>query len=286
MIISEVRRLSPVDRLIYWIQERETIRLVREAGQSPPWTDDVILQTYRFTNVRRMDDRVSRWLLDNWYKPNWGHQNMVLAICMARFLNLPDSLAAVGFPFSYRVEYIKEVLRERAREGVKNFNGAYMVRGNDGEDKIASVFDHYIAPLAASKTRLQVEQDSMQVTWSHLTPYYGFGSFMAGQVVADLRWAWPGKWRDRNDWAPMGPGSKRGMNRLQGRPADAPLGQEKFLRELREMMELCRDRLSASITDRLEAIDYQNCLCEYDKHSRVLFGEGRPKQLYRSKPWA
>jgi hypothetical protein len=41
-----------------------------------------------------------------------------------------------------------------------------------------------------------------------------------------------------------------------------------------------RKHLPMSITKRLEAIDWQNCCCEYDKYSRTLFGEGRPKQRY------
>jgi len=34
-----------------------------------------------------------------------------------------------------------------------------------------------------------------------------------------------------------------------------------------------------TICDRLEAIDYQNCLCEFDKYERALQG-GRPKRNY------
>lgn len=52
--------MRPYERLCYWVAEREQIRNRNEAGQSAPWTADPILETYRFTNVRRRDDRVSR----------------------------------------------------------------------------------------------------------------------------------------------------------------------------------------------------------------------------------
>ena len=103
---------------------------------------------------------------------------------------------------------------------------------------------------------------------------------MAGQVVADLRCAIKGDWKDKCEWAPMGPGSKRGMNRLRSRPVNQPLSQEQFLGELRSLILLCSSKLPVVIHRRMEAIDFQNCLCEYDKYSRTLEGTGRPKQLY------
>jgi len=46
MKIQDVAKLSPQERLVYWIREREAIRLKKEAGQPRPWTDDEILDTY------------------------------------------------------------------------------------------------------------------------------------------------------------------------------------------------------------------------------------------------
>ena len=44
MNIKDVVKLSPLDRLLYWIKERESIRLKKEAGEPKPWTDDEILR--------------------------------------------------------------------------------------------------------------------------------------------------------------------------------------------------------------------------------------------------
>src|SRR5262245_50253718 len=52
--------------LLDFIQEREAIRCRRAAGAAPPWTADPTLQTWSFTNVRREDDRVTRWVATNW----------------------------------------------------------------------------------------------------------------------------------------------------------------------------------------------------------------------------
>ena len=278
MKISEVKKLSPMERLLYWIQERESVRLKKEAGKPKPWTDDEILQKFRFCNVRRMDDRVSRWLLENWYKPNFDHPNMLIACALARHFNNPTSLGAIGFPKTWQPAKIKRTIRELKSSGQRVFNAAYRVCGKEGDDLIESVVDYTIQPLVDDPPA--IDCNSMKSTWEAVVPCHYFGSFMAGQLVADLCWGLKGNWRDRNIWACAGPGSKRGLNRLLGRALQQPLKQDEFLKHLQWMISVCRRELPKAISARLEAHDYQNCLCEYDKFNRVLFGEGRHKQLY------
>lgn len=290
MKIEHVRRLKTLlDVLTYFIQERESIRRKRALGLPPPWTDDEILGKYRFTNVRRMDDRVSLWLLNNWYRPFKDHPNMLAAVALARFVNRPESLSAItSYVFTTKGPpkwgWIKDALREIRNRGETIFNAAYMVRGNNGIDKIESVVDFNVLSLyETSKGVGLIHSNSMEQTHGLISSQFGFGSFMAGQVVADLRWAWTGKWKDKKKWAPIGPGSRRGMNRIQGRDPDAPLNQEQFQTELREMMARLQSTLPRDLTRRLEAMDYQNWLCELSKYLRALTGQGKPKQLYRAR---
>lgn len=279
MLIELVKNLSPFNRLAYWIQERERIRTLKESGLSKPWTDDVILQSYRFCNVRRMDDKVSQWLLRNWYGPNKDHPNMLIAACLARFFNLPNTLDLIGFPTKYRPSVIKSKLRKLQASGATLYNNAYMVRGNDGVDKIATVVDFTIEPIRKLAKSI-IDIDSMELTWLNLKEYHGFGSFMAGQIVADLRHAMNGDWSDRYVWAAPGPGSMRGLNRLLGNELNKTWRNLEFNYELGKLCRELKYVLSGNIPPRLEAIDYQNCLCELDKYCRVLFNEGKPKQRY------
>lgn len=277
----DVAKLEPFDRFLYWIKERESTRKLKTEGKPKPWTDDEILLKYRFCNVRRMDDVVSQWLLKNWYQPNFNHPNMLFAVVLARFLNLPSSLECVGFPLRWskeRIKRIKDLLRTKKQGGETIFNSAYMVRGNDGEDKLASVIDYIIQPLIANPPTL--DTGSMQRCWVSIECRYGFGSFMAGQVVADLRWALSGTWNDRREWAPAGPGSQRGLNRLLGRPVKQPIKQDQFLEELQALIQECKTQIPLGLSRKMEAIDWQNCCCEYDKYCRTLNNEGRPKRLY------
>lgn len=283
MIISLVKKIKDlIDRLSYWITEREKVRKLKEAGEPKPWTNDEILQNYRFCNVRRMDDTVSKWLYENWYKPNINHKNIVLAASVGRFFNLPEVLELVGFPDVWEPKKVKKLLWERAYNGDPVFNSAYIICGKKGEAKIDTVIDGLL-PL--SKGAVWPDTSSMEKTWEMFGGIRGFGSFMAGQVVADLRWAMSGRWEDKNTWAPIGPGSRRGLSYLlSGDPYKLDFTQEEFVRNLNMVMKRAKNSLPVEITSRLEAMDYQNCLCELFKYVRTLDGTGSPpKRRYNGR---
>lgn len=278
MLVKDVKNLSPIDRLIYWIRERESIRLKKEAGEPRPWTDDEILQTYKFCNVRRADDRVSRWLITNWYEPYFDHPNMVVAATLARQLNNPSSLEEIGFPKIWDPKKVERILNNRTARGLKNFSPAYMITGTLGGTKVQQIVQKVVTPI--SRSRPGINRSSMEESCQVLIPYAGFSTFIAGQVVSDLRWGLKGKWEDRLTWAPVGPGSRRGLNIVLGREASSPMKQEEFTFHFQSLIEGLKSELPSSLTDRLEAIDYQNCLCEIYKYTKTINGEGRPKQLY------
>lgn len=277
--------MTPFERLVYWITTRESIRQKKELGLPKPWTHDPILRDYRFCNVVRMEDKVSQWLLKNWYKPYRNHPNMLVACTLARHFNRPESLDEItGFVFREGVSElgaIRNRMRALKAAGYTIFNGAYMVRGIGTTDKTEMVVDNVARPLLDNPPT--IDCSSMQAAVEALLPYWGFSSFMAGQVVADLRWAMQGAWKDRLTWAPIGPGSKRGMNRLLGNDKDKPMDQKVFLIELQKLMSKLQSVLPTELTKRMEAIDYQNCLCEFDKFTRALTGEGKPKQRYQGE---
>jgi hypothetical protein len=226
-----------------------------------------------------MDDRVSRWLQENWYGPHFGHSNMLLACTLARHYNRPATLEAIGYPKRWEPARVKQVVARLARQGPV-FNAAYIISGTLGSPKELQVVDKVVNALY--RVPPQVNPDSMEQTAEALLTYNGFGSFIAGQVVADLRWARPGRWLDRLTWAPAGPGSKRGLNRVYGRDPDTAVSPTRWEDEFADLVGQLRTELPGGLVDRLEGIDYQNCLCEFGKYERARLGEGRPKQIYRA----
>jgi hypothetical protein len=279
--LAAKKLLTPFDRLVYWIRERESIRLKKEAGQPKPWTEDPLLREYRYCNVRRMDDRVSQWLLNNWYKPNFGHPRMLGACALARHFNLPEALCEITkFVFGrWDPPKIKATIRGLKAKGKTVFNGAYMVRGIGEIDKTEMVVARVVQPLIDNPPKLNT--DSMQQCVESLLPYWGFSDFMSGQVIADYRWAVAGNWKDRNSWAPIGPGSLKGMNYLMGRRATQPLTQGQFIIELKEVRSKLVSKLPRSITNRLEMMDYQNVMCEYRAYHQAIEGIKLPKRRYK-----
>ena len=59
------KRQEVYDLYWYFAFERQNIFWKKLKGEDAPWTDDVILQTYKFCNSYRVNDRVSQYLLKN-----------------------------------------------------------------------------------------------------------------------------------------------------------------------------------------------------------------------------
>jgi hypothetical protein len=110
---------------------------------------------------------------------------------------------------------------------------------------------------------------------------YGFGTFMSGQVIADLKFG--SVLRNVPDWktfAISGPGSVRGLTRIYGLPLAVKWrgGEDDWHNKLLEV----RKVITPSLPKALRGLDAQNVehgLCELDKWCRVQEG-GRPKQTF------
>ena len=97
--------------LIDFANEREAIRRRKEMGLQV-LTDNEILRKYRFCNVRRRDDRVTAWLLKNYYTNNIG--DVWFKALIARLINWPPTL-------KYLLE--KDAIPHRVEE----FEGNYFI---------------------------------------------------------------------------------------------------------------------------------------------------------------
>ena len=283
MDTSQLELVAKNQELFFcWIKERESIRQKKEAGMPKPWTTDPILQNYKFCNVRREDDTVTRWIKNNWRDPCRGHPNMWFAMVVARLFNWPPTLDLIGFPLS-DFNDIKEEWRSKLKkyreQGNKVFTGAYLVSTNGvSMDKIDYILDRVLTPIW-ERGYAPTEGDTLEDYWKYLTQFDGLGSFMAGQVVADLKYVDP-VLSNAPDWwtfAPLGPGSIRGLNRFHGRPKEKSLRQTQGSKEIEEI----RDHIRILLDLELPAHDVQNCLCESDKYIRLLRGEGSVRAGYK-----
>ena len=77
-----------VNRFCYWQTEREKIRLQKEESKfSPPWTDDPILQEFKFCQVFREDDRTTRWFRTHIREPLANSSDVIMATIIFRWFN-------------------------------------------------------------------------------------------------------------------------------------------------------------------------------------------------------
>ena len=275
-----------VTELFSFIHERWQVQQRRAAGQPKPWTQNKILQQYRFTNVYREDDAVTKWIAANWRTPHSKDPDLWFALAVARLLNLPASLAAVGYPVPWHVEKFKRTLQRRRQQNENNFNAAYIVSTNGrAMDKVDYVADVVLAPLwqqRATVRSILSTSRTLQGVHAALLQFQGLGSFMSAQIIADLKYVAPlNKAIDWWQWAASGPGSRRGLNRVLGRPVDAPWREEEWLRQLQLLQLELNPLLRAVGMPRMHAQDVQGiACCEWDKYCRARLGEGRPKQRF------
>lgn len=274
------------DRLVAFIVAREEVRRRREAGEPRPWTTDPILQRYRFCNVHREDDRVTTWIRSNWREPYSSYKDLWHLMVLARWINEPGTLRQYQernkrFPYWSR-KTLYEVHRLRKGMGARFYNPAYMITtAGTRQDKLDYICDKLDMLWLRRKSMRPRGEDTLNSWHMLLSGFDGLGSFLAGQVVADMRYAEPlMSASDLQSFACSGPGSRRGLNRALGRSVSSPWNesdwrQAHYKLQTRMAVLLHRSRIE------LHGQDLQNCLCEFDKYCRVLHGEGRPKQRYR-----
>jgi hypothetical protein len=271
-----------VTNLLAFVGERDAVRRRRDAGEPRPWTTDPIIAEWSFCNVRREHDRVTRWIAANWREPHSDDPDLWFAMAVARFVNWPESLAAIGYPTPWDAAAFKRILGERQASGEKVFGDAYNIpNGGKTTPKIEHVADAILTPLRAGRLILRPRHGQKLAAWHGLLlgrPY--LGSFYAAQIIADVKQV---QLRDAEDWwtfGASGPGSRRGLNRVMARSVDAKWDEQNWRAALHRLHETVAQDLDRMGVGRLCAQDLQNCLCEFDKYERARLGEGKPKRRY------
>lgn len=277
-----------VNELLAFIRERHRIWERKERGDSKPWTEDSILQVWKFCNVYRELDTVTRWIRDHWREPYADDIDLWFALVIARFVNWPDSLAEIGYPVPWNPKQFVSVMDDRQRRREKVFTGAYMIHADRHHQgtKAAYLAEEVFNPLWSDRRKLRrIRWGSLAEAHRALSRYRDMGSFMTAQVIADLKYVPPmDRAKDWATWAAPGPGSQRGLNRVLGRYTDTAWNNGDWLGALTEVRAAINPRLESAGLEPLHAQDLQNCLCEFDKYERVRLGEGKPRSKYPGLP--
>lgn len=287
--------ICSTEGLLYFVWEREVIRLTKEKGHDTPWTNDLIFSKYKFTNIHRRHDRVSKWIIKEIINLNLKDKHLWFTLLIARHVNWPPTLERLIYediipcsPEDFDAKAFSKTIESFKKESPKVYSGAYMVyptKTDIGGNKSSAMAKHIIGAAVKLADEIEFELWSEEGKYlekfvAALSKCFGVSTFMAGQVAADLTYA-KGHLDDAEDlytYAPIGPGSSRGLNYLHKRKPFASWTQSEFNRALIRIKKDIEDKLD--IHD-MTLHDVQNCMCEYSKYCRVLLGEGVPKTLYK-----
>ena len=298
---STSRRPAPAEtaRFLRMLKTREQIRLAKAAGAPWPWSDDDVLNRHKFTNVKRENDRTTAWLRANWTaKHGNADAATVLFNCgVFRVFGTVAFAEQTGWTadvsaWDPRMERSNAVACWNA--GLHAFTSAYnRIRFNAERSRLPlDVYEKELSTLEGLRRAVDdivaTSAGGGRLSWravcTRLRRVTGFGGsgFMAKEVLLDAM-GWPSMRRlvrDEGDWTPPGPGARRGLNRLYGRPRDMGANatgdsalETSFVCEMRLLLRTLRSldpEFCKSVDLNIHDVQFQ--LCEYDKYRRVEDG--------------
>ena len=297
------------DAFFAYLKEREEVRLRKEAGLSvcfteKKWTDDPILSSYKFTNVRRHHDKTSMMLREMFYNDHFedDRRSILMNCALYRYFGTWEFAKEAGWQEydNFDFEGIKELARQRLANRERVFTGAYVIT-NQGisAPKQEVVIDYFLKPLHKATPSILLKAQTTQ-SWREaaalMKPIPGFGGtgFMTKEILLDTTYT--GFWDNRlftnsdgnfsypsdwDEWTPIGPGALRGAARVLGDDSAKPVSNPKAFSMI---MWLYHGQENFSTLDfKLSPTDIQFGLCEFDKYERVRLGQGKPRSKYKVK---
>jgi hypothetical protein len=282
-----------IDRPREFIVEREIIRLAREAGEAPPWSDDPVLAGSRFCQVERERDRTTTWIREHWREPHAANPDLWFLMLIARLINKPRVLAALTPPLpSWDKDRFVAEMREAKAQGLFAGKDPYTLAAPPAglatryESKFEFHADCIFDPAWNARERIRPRPgDSCETFSRRLRELNYVGSFYAGQIIADTKFVGP--LSQAPDWwtfATMGApnGSQRGLNLTCERDPAAPWAEREWLATFECFVAEMVPWL-AEIGMRLSAQDLQSVLCETSRlwKERKAYDEA----LAAGKPW-
>lgn len=309
-------------RFHHFITERYTIHLRKDIlQQPPPWTKDRILRAYRFTNIFREDDRVSRALIDQVSSNNdLTLEEKILNTFLFRSWNNPRTFQDFGGPWSAEEIYdgltLKEKVRPLYRElskaepdrkwwtsaynqgGTKRVWGCPGIDGSGDRELDIPLRVFHIGPWLLQENTVSrlLEATYQSQAYEIIQQQRGFANFMAYQIFVDLTYIKDFPFSE-NEFVVAGPGCKWGLDMLF---SDLDwMSYEEALFWLRDnindlFQELYKGHkikepwlpntffIDRKSYDRhLNVMSLENCFCEFSKYIRAYRNVGRPRCRYR-----
>lgn len=293
-----------------FMRERFRVHVKKDIlKEAPPWTENKILQEYKFTNVFREDDRVTRALLNEVSKNNsLTLEEKVVNSILFRAWNNPRTFKLLGGPFKADVMYDTEKLKKQARPIFKKiseaepkylwFSSAYNQGGTkvacqnenlDGTGEFEPDIPLRIFHICSWLKELDMYNRLMNAknqkeAYEIISDVRGFARFLAYQIFVDLSYIEEFPFSE-NEFTIAGPGCRKGIDLVFEEKSG--MTYEECLFWLRDHLKTqhyieLRRELKKQGKD-INVMSLENCMCEISKYIRTYNGTGRPRCHYKPR---
>lgn len=279
---TPVPRQRIYDLYWYFASERQRTFERRVAGIPWPWTDDRIIQTFKFCNVFRAADRVSQYMIrEVCYhdEPCSPEDRLFQIIAFRTFSKIETWQSVRNFLGHYpTLDDLEDASFLKALEHAKNQNGglytgAFILCATDAYGQgtkhrnHVELFRHMFLQGALGEQLLEAK--SLHEVYELLHGYPLMGDFMSYQTSIDLNYSSLINFSE-NEFTQAGPGALRGIKKVFCSLDDYTPAEVIGWMVERQEEEFTRLSLPFhGLWGRpLHAIDCQGLFCETDKYCR------------------
>ncbi|WP_339627952.1 nucleotide kinase domain-containing protein [uncultured Maribacter sp.] len=252
-----------------------------------PWSNDSIINTYRFTNAYRAADRVSQYLIrDVIYRKEYpdSPKEILFRILLFKLFNKIDTweLICSHIPCptfeNYDFNTYNEILNDAFRAGETIYSAAYImpsVKSSFGYTRKHSNHLKLIELMLNDKAENQLSNaNNMQKAFEIIKSFPGLGNFLAYQLLIDINYSTIINFSE-SEFVMPGPGALGGISKCF--TDTAGLNEKEIIKLVTDRQEIEFERLGLDFKSlwgrNLQLIDCQNLFCEVDKYSRVRHPE-------------
>jgi hypothetical protein len=255
-----------------FVLERHRVWERRLAGLPAPWYSDPVLKTKKFTNVFRVLDAGSQFLVGELLRTTDNPANVLMRCFLYRYTNRPEPWIAFQQEFGWypMIDDLEsgELLRFwRAYQAAGNpiFSPAYQMfvgHENKGMNRLdwAVRQGSLITPDFADEF-FKRETMAERAAWLQTLPRCK--DFMSMQILTDVGYSRHGAGQDENAFIIPGPGARAGVKAYVGAGYD-PVGI------IEEQADWWARQGTVTLFGRPPSLmDVQNSFCEYSKYVRA-----------------
>lgn len=293
----------------YWMYERQNIWYNRFVlKKKRPWTDDEILNDYKFTNVYRELDRNTDWLIKNVINKKLDSKNTMWKIIVFRYFNKPELFDFMGgipdFNKYDKKKFDKSVIKYRDEHG-RVFTDAYMINPpKQPQDKKLGIELFYCKHIGILHNKMdkiiwkgyEEIEDPAKFNKLLINELHCIAGFLAYEIYCDLCYTKWFKWNE-NDFVNVGFGAKFGLELLfpSVRESKDYSNMLSYLKDNSNMyFNLFGFKMKyynkhnpsdykSKFAKRMTLRTIEHSLCEFSKFWKMKLNVGKPRQKFQPK---